>query len=257
MNIPEEEYEAILKRIETNELRVKRTKAVNECSNVASKFWWYHQNFRDDLVISEGLWAKNAPDIHAEYGLSGKYNGYENVIKFSKGRPCPRGKMLFHPINTPVIEVAGDAKTAKGVWLLHGYEGGSVPENGSEGLFVDVPAYKGRKVWCYFTWAKLAIDFIEEEGEWKIWHFHLYDFARAPFDKDWVHFMQEDSVMTTQANTDGHPVKFEDDEGNIVYMDPADEEPTYRWVYDGLNSKVELVPRPPLPFETFDKADEY
>ena len=257
MEITKEEYERILTAVEKAELRAKRAKAVNECNNIASKFWWYHQNFRDDLVISEGLWARKSPDIHAEYGFSGKYNGYDNVKKFNEGRPCPKGKMLFHPLNTPVIEVAGDGKTAKGVWLIHGYEGGSVPEKGSKGVFLKAPAYKGTKVWCYFTWAKLAIDFIEEDGEWKMWHFHIYDYARATFDEDWVRFMQKDSIDTTQSDKKGHPIKFSDDKGNIVYMEEADEPPTYRWVYNGFDSKEELVPRPPVPYETFDKSTEY
>ena len=68
-------------RIEALELQVKRALAYNEVQNVAHKFCWYHQSFRDDLIISE-LWAKKAPDIHSEQGPSGVYQGYESVIKW-------------------------------------------------------------------------------------------------------------------------------------------------------------------------------
>lgn len=257
MNITEKEYSCLLSRIEAAELEAKRAKAVNDVQNIASKFFWYHANFRDDLIIFEGLWAKKAPDIHAEYGQSGVYKGYENVIKFNQGRPCPAGKMLFHAIDTPVIEVAEDCKTAKGVWLLHGAEGGSVPVGTKGPVLTNAEPYKNTRTWAHWTWAKYAMDFIVEDGEWKLWHFHGYDYCRTSFDMDWVNFMQREADNNTQGDKAGHPIKFGDEKGNLVFMEPADEPPTCTWVYDGLTSKAILEPRPPMPYDTFDDTFSY
>lgn len=260
MEISDEEYKNLLKRLDAIELEAKRAKAVNEIQNVASKFFWYHANFSDARIISEGLWAKKAPDIHAEYGLSGVYKGYENVIKFNQGRPNPAGKMLFHAIDTPVIEVAGDCKTAKGVWLLHGAEGGAVPVDSPqvpEEVLTKQEPYKGTRTWAHWTWAKYAMDFIYEDGAWRIWHFHGYDFCRAPFNMDWISFAQREADKPTQTNENGRPIKFYDDAGNVVFMDEADAPSTFTWEFDGLTTKCFVFPNPPKPYDTFDKKDEY
>lgn len=257
MEISREELEKLIQRVESAEREAARAMAVNAVQNIASKFFWYHANFRDDLIISEGLWAKNAPDIHAEYGLSGVYRGYENVIQFNQGRPCPAGKMLFHAIDTPVIEVAEDCKTAKGVWLLHGAEGGSVPENTVGPVLTKAEPYDGLRTWAHWTWAKYAMDFIVEDGQWKLWHFHGYDFCRAPFDMDWVNFAMREADHSTQANQTGNPIKYGDEKGNLVYMEPADAPPTFTWCYDGKTSKAVLEPRPPKPYRSFDDTFSY
>lgn len=264
MDISSKEYQDLLARVEAAELTAARAKAVGDVQNVASKFFWYHGCFRDDLIISEGLWAKNVPDVHAEYGMSGVYKGYENVIKFHEGRPMPAGKVLFHAIDTPIIEVAGDCKTAKGVWLLHGAEGGAVPAdiNKDGEVFPEIvmtqrEPYDGMRTWAHWTWAKYAMDFIVEDGVWKIWHFHGYDLWRAPWDMDWVSFMQRESKHATQWDDAGAPVKFYDDAGNVVYMDPADAPPTFSWMYDGATSKYDLFPAPPKPYGTFADTFSY
>lgn len=258
MELTKEEYSKLMKRLDDLDLETRRAKAVNECSNLACRYFWYHATFRDDLIISENMWAKKSPDIHAEYGYSGVYEGYDHVIQFNQGRPTPPGKMLFHALDTSVIEVAEDCQTAKGVWLLHGAEGGSVPEGTlPEAALTKEPGLNGTRTWAHWTWAKLAIDFIVEDGEWKIWHFHLYDYCRCPFDSDPINFMMREADNSTQADKDGHPVKYYDEKGNVVYMEKADAPSTYTWHFDGLTSRSELVPRPPLKYRTFKETTSF
>lgn len=264
MNMDTEVYQKLLERVEKAELEAARARAVTEIQNVASKFFWYHASFADNRIIEEGLWARNAPDIHAEFGVSGVYKGYENVIKFHLDRPRPAGKMLFHAIDTPIIEVAGDCKTAKGVWLLHGAEGGSVPAdiNKDGEVFPEIimtqrEPYDGMRTWAHWAWAKYAMDFILEDGKWRIWHFHGYDLMRAPWDMDWVSFAQRESKKMTQVNEKGNPVKLYDDKGDVVYMDTPDAPPTWTWAYDGATTKYDVFPEPPVPYETFDDTFTY
>ena len=46
----------------------------------------------------------------------------------------------------------------------------------------------GRKVWAHWVWAKYGLDFLKQDGEWRIWHFRCYEVARAPFNRDWISF---------------------------------------------------------------------
>jgi hypothetical protein len=65
----------------------------------------------------------------------------------------------MHTQETPVIEVAGDGKTAKGIWYSIGLAvRGSVDENGNT------------SVGTGWMWEKYGVDFIKEDGGWKIWH---------------------------------------------------------------------------------------
>ena len=60
---------------------------------------------------------------------------------------------------TPVIEVAGDGKTAKGIWYSIGI--GVRPNVNSDGTYTKSTSW---------MWEKYAVDFIKEDGKWKIWH---------------------------------------------------------------------------------------
>ncbi|MCD8145107.1 MAG: nuclear transport factor 2 family protein [Oscillospiraceae bacterium] len=64
------------------------------------------------------------------------------------------GMMTYKPVDTAVIEVAGDRQTAKGLWIIRG----SYSRISTGGPI------------SYWEWSWLAIDFVRENGEWKIWH---------------------------------------------------------------------------------------
>lgn len=73
---------------------------------------------------------------------------------------------VMHTSTTPVIEIAGDGKTAQGAWYSPGV--GIMPriENGK----VTVQAM--------MFWEKYGADFVKENGAWKIWHLQMaYDFV--------------------------------------------------------------------------------
>ncbi len=64
------------------------------------------------------------------------------------------GTMNYYPLDTPVIEIAEDGKTAKGIWTLR---------NTYSLLTAGGPE-------AYWQWAWVAADFIKEQDDWKIWH---------------------------------------------------------------------------------------
>jgi len=73
------------------------------------------------------------------------------------------GQLLLHVTTTAVIEVAEDGQTAKAFW----YSPGLVAETGQSGNAI---------------WEAYGVDFVKENGEWKIWHLHMYtDFTGSFF----------------------------------------------------------------------------
>ena len=86
----------------------------------------------------------------------------ESLIKdtFPKLKDTPlsqlEGAGVFddRPCSMPVIEIAGDGQTAKGIW----YCMGSNADVTSGGIA------------SYWTWGYYTADFILEDGSWKFWH---------------------------------------------------------------------------------------
>lgn len=64
------------------------------------------------------------------------------------------GPFKVKPMACPVIEVAGDGKTAKGLWYC-------------QGAYNDVETCGPVARW---TWGYFAADFVKEDGNWKLWH---------------------------------------------------------------------------------------
>ncbi len=261
-NIKQETLDEIIEKIKKLEHDNAKLEARNACMNVTMKYFHYHQCIRDDLVLKE-CWAKTSPGIHSEHGASGVYEGYEHIAQFHEQRPAAPGKLLFHSITTPVIEVADDLKTAKGIFLLQGFESGVIREGALPEAFVcDEPAVDGKKVWAHWAFAKYGIDYILEDGEWKIWHFHAYDVTRATFDKNWVTLAQEMAKMNEEASKADmgeeapNKIMYFDDT-HILYLPKADKPTTYHFNYDGMNSQVELFPPVPHPYKTFKDTFEY
>ncbi len=80
------------------------------------------------------------------------------------------GQLRGLPVTTPVIEIAADGKTAKGIWHIQGSD---------NGLSVYGPL-------SYWSLGFLAVDFRREGDEWRIWHlFHAEDVV-APMGESWL-----------------------------------------------------------------------
>ena len=94
-----------------------------DVENLFNRYMYLHNAFQDEQIIP--LWVKRGTEgIRARYTNAGQYTEYDSVIRYHQGRPSPEGKLILHATTTPVIEVAGDGKTAKGVWLMAGTESG-------------------------------------------------------------------------------------------------------------------------------------
>lgn len=65
------------------------------------------------------------------------------------------GCLSSHPVSTGLVELAGDGKTAKGLWYAIAQETEAQPDG------------TGKALWMP---EKIAVDFVKEEDGWKIWH---------------------------------------------------------------------------------------
>lgn len=67
------------------------------------------------------------------------------------------GMITYLPFDSHVIEVAGDGQTAKGIWNVRG-------------SYCQLEPCGPVSYWT-FGWA--AVDFVWEDGKWKIWHLQM------------------------------------------------------------------------------------
>lgn len=84
------------------------------------------------------------------------------------------GYWLIHTQTTPVIEVAGDGKTAKGIWYSPGFGFSTLARDGEV------------EIGGYWYWEKYGVDFIKEDGEWRIWHLQTYYDLMPKYGSDWT-----------------------------------------------------------------------
>jgi hypothetical protein len=212
----------------TLEQEIERLEDVRAIKNVMGSYLQYEMQGKHDLI--ENLFALKSPGVRAEISELGIWEGADGIrrlIKAIKKHEGDRiGVLNAHPTASPVIEVAEDGKTAKGLWL-------SLP--GYETFMVD------GKPKAYLSGCKYGIDFIREDGQWKFWHFHIYYIYRYPSEKgkSWI-------------DNDFDKVPAMDVSGELR----PDKKPSVSAAYSA-NAVQGLVPAPPRPYRTFDEKTAY
>ena len=168
----------------------ERALAMWEVQNVMSKHAYYHaagmhlEELADIWVDEKGPNSKTAKfsspswimvgiaGIKKNYGeghqkdketaLASVAKLYPNEIKNTKEYIGAGSEFAMHTQTTPIIIIAGDGKTAKGIWYSPGI-GLNAQINGS------TVSYGGT-----FFWEKYGADFLKENGVWKLWHCQMY-----------------------------------------------------------------------------------
>jgi hypothetical protein len=171
----------------------ERALAMWQVQNTMSKHAYYHaagmhlEELADIWVNENGSWAKTATfaspgwimkgvaAVKKYYGQTNQDNKVKELENISKIYPEVKNvpenigaghEWAMHTLTTPIIEIAGDGKTAKAVWYSPGM-GLSSRINGTN-----------VSVGSTFFWEKYGADFVKEDGEWKIWHCQMfYDFT--------------------------------------------------------------------------------
>ena len=81
------------------------------------------------------------------------------------------GHMDNRPVSAPVIAVAGDGQTAKGMWTSFGSYTAFDPKYGPQ---------------SHWNWSVYAVDFTREDGAWRIWHMQVLTELDALCGSDWT-----------------------------------------------------------------------
>ena len=177
-------------------------------------------------------------------------------MSYHRSRPSPAGKLLFHFVTTPMIEVAGDGQTAKGLWIVNGLESGlTAPEHAAKmpsWMFEPNVTVDGKKVWMHNVYLKYGVDFIKQDGAWKIWHFHCFEVARAPYSMGWIPF-----AAAAQDDAFNFDLMYIGENGQPVFMPKADEPATVLNNTYRTDTAQKLEARPPEPYRTFAETFSY
>jgi hypothetical protein len=138
----------------TADMKAQKALDILEIQNMAGMHEYYHSALMHEAEL-DNVWSKR-DDIswknNSDYYANRKavYNFYgEGVKKLDK-----TGALWYHMLATPVIVVSGDGQTAKAVWQSFGNVSGTNMTQWTE--------------------EKYAMDFIKEDGKWKIWHLRTY-----------------------------------------------------------------------------------
>lgn len=138
------------------------------------------------------------------------------------------GPFKVKPMACPVIEVAGDGKTAKGLWFC-------------QGAYNEVETCGPVAHW---TWGYFAADFVKGEDGWKIWHLQYLNDVDCICGQSWA----------------GEQVKYPDlpefaPLGEFKYPEYSVKK-EFRALYSA-DRPVTECPEIPQPYETFAETFSY
>ncbi|WP_310535011.1 nuclear transport factor 2 family protein [Novosphingobium sp.] len=223
--------------------------------NLFGRYMTLHNAFRDPEIIP--LWVKKGtPDVRAQYSNNGVYTNWDNIMSYHAQRPNPPGKLIYHFLASPIIEVAADGKTAKGMWLMSGLESGLTAPEAAKGapdfMYEKNVTVDGKKVWMHTVYAKYGVDFIKQDGAWKIWHFHCFEVARAPYGLGWIPF-----AAAAQDSPFADDLMYFGEDGKPVMMPRPDGPATIRHNPYRTDKGQSLDLKPPVPYRTFAETFAY
>lgn len=227
--------------------------ALNAIQNLMGRYSHLGQLRGEDTL--EELFAMKTP------GVSWKTPNGPSGIEAMKERfahpmeTLRPGVLHIHSMFTPVIEIAGDGKTAEGVWDSFGpnVQGGN-----------DIPGS--------WLWGKYGVDFVKQDDGWKIWHLQFYPLFVTPYDKSITESAKE--RRESGASPNGPPPGSGPD--SRPAPDAANGRPAggaggpppggmpnqswstpgkSKWIYDGVS--IEQGPAIPEPYCHFDPATAY
>jgi hypothetical protein len=225
----------------TAEQKLQRALDIQEIQNVASLHEYYHNALMHKEEI-EAIWAQKTPGVSWTNNTD-RYVGMPSLRKYYiDGLPKEKAGVLWvHMLTTPAIEVAGDGKTAKGVWMSFGHVSGPM----------------GGKVSSSWAQEKYGMDFVKEDGKWKIWHLRKYVDFYSPIDESWTATAGY-SPQDSNGGQAGSKLQAKTNKESAVKSDMA--EPDERGLYYreySLTTVPVMQPTPPVPYCTFGETFSY
>jgi SnoaL-like domain len=234
---------------------------VQAIQNLMSRRAFYHSAGRNDLEFAlyskraDISWGQNqgfqvGPATIKHYYVDGHVSAEKaDLERMSKLYPqlnndpsnLGAGSFVIHSLTTPIIEVAGDGQTAKGVWYTPGAIG--------------ITDAKG-KLNGDWLWERYAADFIKEDGQWHFWHILVLTDFLSPMGKDLQ--PPPDAVAVAPVGSES---KSGSNKAAMATQVPAG---STQWTIVNENYKSwtattvpTVAPRLPEPYRTFSETFSY
>jgi SnoaL-like domain len=161
--------------------RVQRLEDTIEIQKLQSKYIHYLFKQRFDRIVDE-CFAKNLPDVSVEFSDSGVYRGLESVRalyrSFEVTKTIP-GFFILHMTVNPVIEIAKDGLSARSHWLS--------------------PGAAGSDKSAAWIWGTFYVDYVKEDGRWRIAHSNLVPLFRNRYETSWAQATDHGTVRGVLA----------------------------------------------------------
>jgi hypothetical protein len=140
------------------------------------------------------LFAQKTPGVNLEIEDSGVYEGIESVRRFwntvfSDKRPPTPGHLALHMTLNPLVEINKARTKARGIWHSHGYA-----SMGREGNLQQ-----------FLCLGKYDMEYVKEDGAWKILKFAYRIAFMCPYEKGWVDEPIVASIAASPANKPDKP----------------------------------------------------
>lgn len=211
----------IEQRLADLEHELFRARAVQDIQNLMGRYTVNHGPATIHQAVH--FFALELPDVSVEVGDRGVYVGEAGIRElFGTRFPMePNGNLLIHYLATPMIEVAADGRSARGVWRSPGVEAVRPADGGKP-----VP------LWSFGAY---AVDFVYLDGQWKIRHLHWFRTIKSSHAEGWV----DDLSMAF---------------GGKLADSPNLQPGTYHNPYTP-DAVQEPVPPCPQPYKTYDGPD--
>jgi hypothetical protein len=156
--------------------RVQRLEDQLEIQKLQAKY--AHSLFmqRFDSIVDE-CFAKGLPDVSVEFSDSGVYRGLDSIralyaaFNATKGIP---GFFILHMAVNPYVEIAADGQSARCHWLSPGCAGSATSAS--------------------WIWGPYYVDYVKEDGLWRIAHSNLAPLFRNRYEVSWAQAPDHGSV---------------------------------------------------------------
>jgi hypothetical protein len=213
--------------------------ALNQVQNLMGRYADLSEEYDDNNAVLEQLFAMKTEGVSWKIG-KGPVGIEQMKARFASLAKDPEpflpGQLHVHSMLTPVIEVAQDGKTAQGVWDSFG------------------PAIHSAANGTSLLWIKYGVDFVKEDGDWKIWHMEVFPIFSTPWNTSPTDNAKAAAERKAAAAAAGTPPRAGGPRGDPSWVGTKD--PT--WTYDGVTKyRGPNIPEPTCTYDPAKSSAEY
>ena len=141
------------------------------------------------------LFAQKTPGVSLEIEDSGVYEGIESVTRFWNtvfSDKVGAGHLAIHMTVNPLIEIDRGRTRARGLWHSHGY----------------CSLVAGGELKQFLCLGKYDMEYVKEDGQWKILKFAYRQAFMCPYERGWVEEPVAASIAGSPDNIPDKPTTY-------------------------------------------------